>query len=71
MVEGQGLRVNETLPFLLNKNLKMYNFEVLNAGVQGASPIYYALNTARYIDLNPDIIVLLLYENKFWEDRVR
>ena len=49
----------------------MYNYEVLNAGVQGASPIYYALNSTRYIDLKPDTIVLLLYENDLWEDRVR
>lgn len=71
MVEGHGLDLNSTLPFLMNENLNSFGYEVINVGVQGGSTIYYATNLDRYLQFNPDIVVMMLYENDLWEDRQR
>ena len=71
MVEGHGLDFNSTLPFLMNENLSSFGYEVINVGVQGGSPVYYATNLDRYLQFNPDIVVMILYENDLWEDRQR
>ena len=71
MVEGHGLDLNSTLPFLMNENLNSFGYEVINVGVQGGSPVYYATNLGRYLQFNPDIVVMMLYENDLWEDRQR
>ena len=71
MVEGHGLDLNSTLPFIMNENLNSFGYEVNNVGVQGGSPVYYATNLARYLQFNPDIVVMILYENDLWEDRQR
>jgi len=71
MVEGHGLDFNSTLPFLMNENLSSFGYEVINVGVQGGSPVYYATNLDRYLQFNPDIVVMMLYENDLWEDRQR
>lgn len=71
MVEGHGLELNSTLPFIMNENLSSLGYEVVNVGVQGGSPVYYATNLDRYLQFKPDIVVMMLYENDLWEDRQR
>ena len=71
IAEGHGNEFAQTFPYLLNKHLQSSGWEVVNAGVQGASPIYYATNAERYLALQPDAVLLLLYENDLREDRVR
>ncbi len=71
IAEGHGNEFEQTFPYLLNKHLRNKGWEVVNAGVQGASPIYYAANAERYLALQPDAVLLLLYENDMREDRVR
>ena len=55
----------------MNENLSSFGYEVINVGVQGGSPVYYATNLDRYLQFNPDIVVMILYENDLWEDRQR
>ncbi|CAK8715693.1 hypothetical protein GCAAIG_05095 [Candidatus Electronema halotolerans] len=71
IAEGHGNTFEQTFPYLLNEHLQSTGWEVVNAGVQGASPIYYAANAKRYLALQPDAVLLLLYENDLREDRVR
>ena len=71
IVEGHGNEFARAFPALLNEHLQSSGWEVVNAGVQGASPIYYATNVKRYLALQPDAVLLLLYENDLREDRVR
>lgn len=71
IAEGHGNEFEQAFPSLLNEHLQSTGWEVVNAGVQGASPIYYAANAERYLGLQPDAVLLLLYENDLREDRVR
>jgi hypothetical protein len=71
IAEGQGCNYNETFPFLLKRSLAPIGWEVVNCGVQGASPIYYAANMDRYAYLNPQAVLLVIYDNDLWEDRIR
>lgn len=71
IVEGHGNKFARAFPALLNEHLQSSSWEVVNAGVQGASPIYYATNAERYLALQPNAVLLLLYENDLREDRVR
>ena len=71
IVEGHGNAFNKTFSYLLNEQLSKAGREVVNAGVQGASPIYYAANAERYLSLQPDAVLIMLYENDIQEDRQR
>lgn len=71
IAEGHGNELEQAFPALLNEHLQSSGWEVMNAGVQGASPIYYVTNAERYLALEPNAVLLLLYENDLREDRVR
>jgi len=71
VVEGHGLEFTDTFSYLLNETFRQSGWEVVNAGVQGASPIYYAANVDRYISLQPDAVLIMIFENDIWDDRVR
>lgn len=71
IVEGHGSEFSNTFTHLLGAHLDRADWEVVNAGVQGASPVYYAANAERYAALEPDAVLLMLYENDLWEDRER
>ncbi len=71
ITEGQGNRFYDTFPCRLNKRAKKYKWQVLNLGVQGASPIYYAANIKRYLSTDPDAAVIVMFENDLYEDRVQ
>lgn len=71
VVEGHGVQTKQAFPDLLRQRLAEYGWEVLNLGVQGASPIYFAANLERYLYLNPDAVLLLIHENDLYEDEIR
>lgn len=71
MVEGQGVAFEQAFPELLSRSLSTRNWEPVNLGVSGASPIYYAANVPRYLSFSPDAVLLVLFENDISEDRVR
>jgi len=71
MVEGHGNEWENTFSYLLNENLKSKNWEVINMGMQGASPIYYATNLERYLSISPDAVLIMIYENDLFDDRLR
>ncbi|RJX23478.1 MAG: hypothetical protein C4563_01715 [Desulfobulbus sp.] len=71
IVEGHGVRFTETLSHHLGKKLAPHRWEVINLGVQGASPLYYAANLERYLFLRPDAILILLHENDLRDDELR
>jgi lysophospholipase L1-like esterase len=70
LVEGHGSKLADSLPAKLEQELRN-NYEVLNCGVQGGSPVYYASNLERYLQLNPDYVIISLYDNDIYEDRFR
>ncbi|MFN8601665.1 MAG: GDSL-type esterase/lipase family protein [Candidatus Binatia bacterium] len=71
IAEGHGVPFESALPSLLGKALDGDGWDVVNAAMQGGSPIHYAANVERYLALEPDAVVLLLYENDLWDDRAR
>lgn len=71
IVEGQGSEFDATFTYLIGEWLGQEGWEVINAGVQGASPIYYAANLDRYLALGPTAVLMVLYENDLHEDRKR
>jgi lysophospholipase L1-like esterase len=54
IVEGHGSSFNKTFSYLLGENLQQARWEVVNLGVQGGSPLYYAKNLKRYLSTSPD-----------------
>jgi lysophospholipase L1-like esterase len=68
--EGHGVEFSETFSNLINNELSD-NWEVINVGVQGASPAYYALNIDRYMAFQPDAVLIVLYDNDIQNDRDR
>jgi len=70
MVEGHGVEFKETFSFGIGKKLKNHGWETINAGVQGGSPLYYAANLKRYLALDPDMVVIVLFENDLFDDRL-
>ena len=68
IVEGHGVEVGETFVARLNEALDGAGWSVVSAGMQGASPLYYAANVPRYLALEPDAVLLVLYENDLAED---
>lgn len=71
IAEGHGVRFEEAFPFLLGVELAEEGWEVVNAGVQGASPIYFAANLPRYLALEPDAVLLVLFENDLGDDHMK
>jgi len=71
VVEGHGVEFKDTFATLLGRELHPQGWEVVNVGVQGASPLYYACNLDRYLNLHPDAILLLIFDNDLYEDRSR
>jgi len=70
-VEGHGVEFDRAFPARMNSNLRVHGWEVVNAGVQGASPVYYAANLPRYLALQPDTVLLAVFLNDWHEDRIR
>ena len=69
IVEGHGCEFNKTFSYLLNKKADKYNWSVLNLGMQGTSPLCYAANIKRYLSANPDIALIVLFDNDLADDR--
>ena len=71
IVEGHGNEFTQAFPYLLGENLQSSGWEVINVGVGGASPIYYAANMDRYLSLHPDAVLIVIYDNDIFGDRIR
>ena len=71
ITEGHGNPFDKTFSYQLGQNLRQDNWEVINMGVQGASPIYYALNLKRYLAVQPDAVLIMIFENDLFDDRFR
>lgn len=72
VVEGHGVSYDATFSAILNDFPEISaNLEIINCGMQGASPIYFAANLQRYLALNPDIVLIHLFSNDLYEDRER
>ncbi|SLM29989.1 hypothetical protein MTBBW1_2030079 [Desulfamplus magnetovallimortis] len=71
IVEGHGCEIEDTFTYSLNEKAYKYSWEVINFGVQGASPLYYALNLQRYLSANPDAVMIVLFENDIHDDRIQ
>ncbi|MHB8791569.1 MAG: SGNH/GDSL hydrolase family protein [Desulfobulbaceae bacterium] len=71
IVEGHGVRYAETFSRHLGQRLVDENWEVVNLGAQGASPLYFAANLERYLYLRPDAVLILLHENDLFDDELR
>ncbi|MBM4267229.1 MAG: hypothetical protein FJ144_11585 [Deltaproteobacteria bacterium] len=69
IAEGHGVPFEDAFPALLDEQLRGEGWEVVSAAMQGASPIYYAANLPRYLALEPDAVLLVLFENDLWDDR--
>ncbi len=69
MTEGHGVPFEDTFPARLDGELKGAGWQAINIGVQGGSPLYYAANAERFLALEPDVIVLTLFENDIGDDR--
>jgi len=69
ITEGHGNHVTDTFSYRLGDSLRPYGWEVINMGVQGASPIYYATNLERYLSVEPDALLIVLFENDISDDR--
>ncbi|MFN7973559.1 MAG: hypothetical protein U0166_14620 [Acidobacteriota bacterium] len=66
MVEGVGVGEGETFAAILGVETR---WDVLDCGVMGAGPSYYAANLPRYLALHPDAILLALTDNDGTDDR--
>lgn len=71
ITEGHGVRFNDTFVSQLDRALDPDGWEVVSAAIQGASPIHYAANAPRTLGLEPDAVLVVLYENDVWEDRAK
>ncbi len=69
MTEGHGVPFEATFPVRLNESLMGAGWQAINIGVQGGSPLYYAANAERFLALEPDVIMLTLFENDIGDDR--
>ncbi len=74
--EGHGVEFAESLAPLLSTRRGGGgpsgddDWTVVNAAMQGGSPLLYAANLPRYLALEPDAVLLLLYENDLRDDRI-
>ena len=71
IVEGHGVQPDQTFTYHLQEKLAESGWEVINLGVQGASPLYFAANLERYLYLSPDAVLLMIHENDLYEDELR
>lgn len=71
VVEGHGVRFAETFSQHLGNKLAEHNWEVINVGMQGASPLYFAANLERYLYLQPDAVLVMVHENDLYDDELR
>ncbi len=71
IVEGHGCDFQDTFSYHLNEKVRQYNWDVVNLGVQGASPLYFALNLPRYLSSDPDAIMIVMFENDLYDDRIQ
>lgn len=71
VVEGHGIEFTQTFSYLLGENFQSFGWEVINGGIGGASPIYYAANMERYLLLKPDVVLIVIYDNDIIGDRIR
>jgi lysophospholipase L1-like esterase len=69
ITEGHGNPFNQTFSSVLGEQLRPHQWEVINMGVQGASPLYYAVNLKRYLAVQPDAILMVIFENDLADDR--
>lgn len=69
ITEGHGNPFNQTFSSVLGEQLRPHQWEVINLGVQGASPLYYAVNLKRYLAAQPDAILIVIFENDLADDR--
>jgi lysophospholipase L1-like esterase len=69
ITEGHGNPFNKTFSSVLGEKLRPYQWEVINLGVQGASPLYYAVNLKRYLAVQPDAVLIVIFENDLADDR--
>ncbi len=69
IVEGHGVEFDDAFPARLGVALEDRRWEVINAGMAGASPIYFAANVPRYLAMDPDAVLLVLFENDLTDDR--
>lgn len=69
--EGHGVPFEQSFPPRLDRTLDDAGWSVTSGAMQGGSPLHYAANLPRYLELDPDAVLLLLYENDLWEDRRR
>ncbi|MCE9501088.1 MAG: SGNH/GDSL hydrolase family protein [Leptospira sp.] len=70
-VEGHGVDFSETFSEILNNEFINSEWEILNVGNQGGSPVYYALNLDRYLALKPDAVLLTIHDNDLKDDSDR
>lgn len=71
IVEGHGVAVDRTFARHLGYRLAARGWDVLNLGVQGASPLYFAANLERYLALHPDAVLMVVHENDLYDDELR
>ncbi len=71
VTEGAAVDFESSFSCLLNRELRHSGWEVLNLGMQGASPIYYAANSSRYLSFRPSAVLLIIFENDLYDDRLR
>ncbi|MCK5521707.1 MAG: SGNH/GDSL hydrolase family protein [Thiomargarita sp.] len=69
ITEGHGNPFQQTFSYRLGENLRQYDWEVINMGVQGGSPLYYAANLERYLSVRPDAVLIVIFENDISDDR--
>lgn len=69
VTEGHGVEMNQTYVALLRDLFEKENWEVINAGIQGAGAAHQAMNLSRYFALAPDAVLFAAYENDLADDR--
>lgn len=69
VTEGHGVQFHETYVYHLKKLLENDDWDVLNAGIQGAGIAHQSTNLIRYFELKPDAILFATYENDLADDR--
>lgn len=69
IVEGHGVAFEDGFVARLDERLRSIGWSVVSAAMQGGSPIHYAANLPRTLSLDPDAVLIVLYENDLWDDR--
>lgn len=69
IAEGHGVQVEDRFSDLLQNDIESLGWEIVNCSIQGGSPLYYALNINRYLGLNPNAVLIILFDNDLFDDR--